>query len=146
MTHLSSILVNNKSGGKVAEAMVLFPQINIIDTVSGQVHSIAVDKNYRKWKSVLDRMIDMSTIEYYVGATSTSDYIFAVYKCHPIGMLNDDTNGSSIHVFDWDGNFLYEIKVPESIGNITFDCRTKFLYCVAKPENRIVRYDLSGLL
>lgn len=146
VTHLSSILVNNGITGEVAEVMAFFPQINIIDTYSENVHSIAVNKDYCRWESVINRMLDMDSKEYYAGATSTSDYIFAAYKGLPLCRLNDPGAGTSIHVFDWADNFLYDIRVSENIDYMTFDSRTKFLYCVAKPENCIVRYDMSGLL
>jgi hypothetical protein len=146
LTHFSGFILNNGITGEVAEVMAFFPQINIIDTYSENVHSIAVNKDYCRWESVINRMLDMDSKEYYAGATSTSDYIFAAYKGLPLCRLNDPGAGTSIHVFDWADNFLYDIRVSENIDYMTFDSRTKFLYCVAKPENCIVRYDMSGLL
>ena len=146
MTHLSSILVNNGKTGQVAEVMLMFPQINFIDTHSEKVYSVAVNKDYRKWQSVLDRMFDAEMVQYYDGATATSDYIFAIYRCLPLGKFNNPDYGSSIHVFDWDGKFLYDVRVAENISYITFDKRSGFLYCITKPEDLVVRYDLGGLL
>ncbi len=146
MTHLSSIFVNNGGSGKVAEVMLMIPQINIIDTDTGQVQCIATDKDYRKWEKILASRFDSNIKEYYCGAASTAEYIFAVYKGVPLSKLNGKGQGSSLHVFDWDGSFLYDIRIAENIDNITYDSRTKNLYAVAKPDNRIVRYDLSGLL
>lgn len=146
-TYLSSILANNGKTGVVAEVMIFFPQINLVDTRSGQVRTIAVSKSYRKWESVMNGMFNMDTEQYYVCASSTSEYIFAVYKGVPLRQLNsEDGHGTSIHVFDWEGNFLYDVKLTENIGNIAMDSRTGYLYCTVMPDNRIVRYNLGELL
>lgn len=145
-THLSSILTNDGNKGKVAEFMVFFPQFNMIDTADGLVQSIAVDMNYRKWKTVLNSKLSPDTIQYYEGVTSTPEYIFATYKDVPLSKLNERGLGTYIHVFDWDGNFIYEISVEENIDNIAYDARTGYLYCHEKDEDRIVRYALSGIL
>ena len=147
LTHLSSILTRNGKSGKVAEIMIFFPQINIFDTDNGTVRSFAVSRAYRNWKSVISRQINLeTTTQYYVNAASGTDYIFAAYKGIPLEQIIKGGSGTSIHVFDWDGNFKYDIKVREDIDCMTFDGRTKKLYCIEKQEGKIIRYDLSGLL
>ena len=146
LTHLSSIMTNDGCSGNVAEFMLLFPQFNIMDTESGQVRSFAVDAAYRKWKTVLNKRIWKDNIEYYTGLTSTQDYIFATYKGVPISSTNAKDQGTSIHIFDWNGHFLYDINVTENIDNMAFDNHTGYLYCHERIEDRIVRYDLSYLL
>lgn len=146
ITHLSSLLTNNGSTAKVAEFMLLFPQFNILDTESGQVLSFAVDKAYRKWESILYRRITMDNIDYYTGAASTRDYIFATYKGVPLRKTYNKGQSTSIHIFDWEGNFLYDINVAENIDELAFDTRTGYLYCNERAEEKIVRYDLSFLL
>lgn len=146
MTYLSSLLANNGETVKVAEVMALFPQINIIDTGTGEIITVAVDRSYRQWENVINRRFDMNTVEYYGGISPTPEYIIATYKGQSLGKLNEKRTGSSIHVFDWNGNFLCKIKVSENIGNIAYDSRTGHLYCNDKSSGRIIRYDLSGIL
>ena len=146
LTHLSSIMTNDGCSGNVAEFMLLFPQFNIMDTESGQVRSFAVDAAYRKWKAVLNKRIWKDNIDYYTGVTSTQDYIFATYKGVPISSTYNKDQGTSIHIFDWNGHFLYDINVTENIDNMAFDNHTGYLYCHERIEDRIVRYDLSYLL
>ena len=146
VTHLSSLLTNNGNTAKVAEFMLLFPQFNIMDTESGQVLTFAVDKAYRKWESILYRRITMDNIDYYTGVTSTRDYIFATYKGVPLSKTYNKGQGTSIHIFDWDGNFLYDIDVAENIDKLAFDRRTGYLYCHERSEDRIIRYDLNRIL
>lgn len=144
LTRLSSIISGN-GDGKVAEAMTFFPQINIMDTETGRVRQIAVDRAYRKWKSVLDSRISLDDIGYYSDITSTSDFIIATYRNRPLGETDGKHGGTSVHVFDWDGDFLYDIRMAEDIGNITYDGRTGYLYCIDMDGN-IIRYDLSELM
>lgn len=146
MTHLSSILTNNRMTGEVAEAMVFLPQLNMFDSGTGRISSVAVDAGYRKWKALLSKMINEDTREYYTGIESSPDYIFAAYKGLPLKKKGEPGIGTSIHIFDWDGNFIYDVKVTEDIGDMAFDNRTKYLYCVDVPGCKIVRYSLDALL
>mgnify|MGYP000697657425 CR=1 FL=1 len=146
VTYLSSVMASNLNNGKVVDAMIFFPQINIFDTENGTLKSVAVNKSYRKWESVINRMIGSDTRQYYVGVSSSQDYIFAAYKDVTLEELMKGIHETSIHVFDWDGNFLYDINVEEDIEDMTFDSRTGYLYCIEKSERKIVRYDLSELL
>lgn len=146
ITYLSCLFAGNGESGEVAELMMFFPIINIIDTEDGTLKSIAVDKSYREWESVTSGMIDKDTRQYYVNAASSRDYILAAYKNTTLEQLIIGGQGTSIHVFDWEGDFLYDIKVNEDIESMTFDDRTKYLYCIEKSERRILRYDLSEVL
>lgn len=146
VTYLSSVMASNWKSGKVAQAMIFFPQINIFDTENGTLKSVAVDKAYSKWESVISTAIGKDTKQYYVGVATSQDYIFAAYKGIQLGQKLKSGHGTSIHVFDWDGNFKYDIEVREDIGCMTFDGRTKKLYCIENREGKIIRYDLAGLL
>lgn len=145
MTYFASQFVERGNKRDVAEIMIFFPQINIIDTESGTIRSIAVDRSYRKWKQVIGSMINMDMLSYYFGATATSEYIIASYRHLPLKSMNESGHGTSFHVFDWEGNFLVDIKVSEDIGNITYDSRRNLLYCL-DVAGRVIRYDLSGIL
>lgn len=146
VTYLSSVMAGNLNNGKVVDAMIFFPQINIFDAENGTLKSVAVDKAYSTWKSVISRAIGTVTKQYYVGAATSQDYIFAAYKDVTLEELMKRVQGTSVHVFDWEGNFLYDIKVEEDIEDMTFDSRTGYLYCIEKSERKIVRYDLSVIL
>ena len=145
LTHLSSRFVSNGNTGGVAEVMISFPQINIIDTESGEMFSIAVDNSYRTWKRVLGKVMNLDMINCYYGASATSEYIIATYRNLPLREMRGTGHGTSVHIFDWTGDFLYDIKVSEDIGNITYDCIHKYLYCL-DMDGGIIRYDLSAIL
>lgn len=145
-TFLSLFLISGYNSGKVAIPMFFSPVICFLDTDSGEMNTVAVDKDYRKWQSVINHGLDMNTVQYYTGATASEKYVFAAYRKLPLGRLHEVGNGSSIHAFDWAGNFKYEIKVKENIEQMTFDSMTKHLYCIEKSEGKIIRYDMNGLL
>ena len=113
VTWFSSFFTANDAG-KLAEIMIFFPQINFCDIESGSMYSVAVNREYRRWKSLSD---------------------IRTGSCH----------GSSIHVFDWDGKFMYDIKVAEDISDMAYDSSAELMYCM-DAESRIIRYDLSGIL
>ena len=145
LIYLSGFLTDDGVSGKVAEAMVFFPQINIFDTKAGLTRSLATSKACRYWKTVVSGMPDMSTVEYYEGIAATEDYIFAAYRGVPLGRLDESGPGSSIHILDWNGDFLYDVRVDENIGDIAFDERTQRLYCIDRLEGGVVVYDLDAL-
>ena len=145
VTWFSSFFTANDAG-KLAEIMIFFPQINFCDIESGSMYSVAVNREYRRWKSFLGRLPDMDTVQYYDGITSTSDYIFAIYKGYSLSDIRTGScHGSSIHMFDWDGKFMYDIKVAEDISDMAYDSSAELMYCM-DAESRIIRYDLSGIL
>lgn len=145
-THLSLFMVSGNASGKVAIPMIFSPVLCMLDTDSGEMYTIAVDKGYRKWESVINRPLDLNTIQYYTGAAASEDYIFAAYRELPLGKLRETGYGSSIHVFDWDGKFIYDIKVKENIEQMTFDNRTKCLYCIEKTKGIVIRYNMNELI
>ncbi len=146
LAYLSTMLLGKSNSGKVAGFMLCLPFLNLFDTQSGEVRSIAVDESYKQWQSVFSEVFSMDTKVYYEGAAASSDYILATYK--GLGLLEAAAEGAgtSIHVFDWDGNFLYDIKVAENINHIAYDAVGKLLYANDKTSSTILRYDLTELL
>ena len=145
LTYFSSIFGDRGNGREVVEVMMFLPQINIIDTESGSIQSVAVDRSYMKWKRIFGSMINMDMMNYYYGATTTPEYIVAAYRHLPLKEIGKPGYGTSIHVFDWDGDFLYDIRVNEDIGQMTYDSIHNRLYCL-DVQGRVIRYDLSEIL
>lgn len=144
MTFMSSYFAVNPSTYAVVQIMQFFPQINIYD--SGRVMSVAVDPAFRNWEAIINRMMGVDTMQYYAGAAVSTENIFALYKGVTLGELMTGNCDSSVHVFDWSGNFICDIKLDSDISCMTFDAKTGFLYCVEKSGSGIIRYDLSAIL
>lgn len=145
MTKLSFLMTVNQETGQVAMPMVCFPQMLLLDTETDDIHSIAVDKAARRWETILNTYFDQNSVQYYSGVASSSKYIFASYWGCSIGKTMAGGHGSKIHVFNWEGDLLYEILVKEDIGPITYDQKSRYLYGVDISTDKIVRYDLSDI-
>ena len=129
--------------GKIVEAMVCLPQVNIYDIKRNSVISIAVEKSYKKWKTLLNRALDASTCQYYMAIAPSSDYIFAVYSGATLAEIYQDGGyNNEIHIFDWGGNFKYRIQIDEHLSRITFDEKQGQLYGIEKETGHIVRYNI----
>lgn len=145
MPHLSSVLVLNGETGMIAEVMLFLPQVNIFDTADSIIRSVAVDKDYRQWRSLTGKMLGPETVQYYVCAAASPDFIFAAYRNAPLADLSKESD-MSIHIFDWSGRFLCEMKVSENIVSMAYDNLNSCLYAIEQTAHHIVRYNLNGLL
>jgi hypothetical protein len=52
---------------------------------------------------------------------------------------------TEIIIFDWEGNFITNIKLDRRVGHIVYDELQKKLFALTFREE-IYEYDLSGLL
>lgn len=147
VTWLSAFLASGGNSGKVAVAMIFFPLVNIFDTAGGHMCAIVTDRKFRSCSPENGGLVDMNSVQYHEGISACSEYIFVTYKGLPLSRLNDAGEASSIHVFDWDGNFICEVRVAENIGDIAYDGRSGRLYCIDKSgKGGVVCYDLGGVL
>ena len=55
-------------------------------------------------------------------------------------------HAAHIHVFDWDGNFLYNFQLNDHIGAIAWDESSGYLYCTDNASGGIIRYDLKEII
>lgn len=142
----------NQRKNTVSMVMTGIPQVNYLDLEKGTVFSVAVDRKYKDWKQILTSATDMNqymeSMQYYNDAASAEDYIFAVYTNRKIADIMNRTQGLPVHVhiFDWNGDFLYDLTVNEDISRIDYDTGRKHLYGLDVNDGRVYRYDLSGIL
>ncbi|MCM1177414.1 MAG: TolB-like 6-bladed beta-propeller domain-containing protein [Bacteroides sp.] len=136
--------------GVIAMLMLSIPQINFLDLETGEIESHAVDKAYRRWKDLInlyDIESVMNSAIYYSWAGSTEDYIIATYRN---GMTHNDmkngAKGTHLHIFNWDGDFLYDISLKETISSPVYDPVRKHLYAIDYADEHIYRYNLCGLI
>ncbi|MCM1502617.1 MAG: TolB-like 6-bladed beta-propeller domain-containing protein [Bacteroidales bacterium] len=144
----NAVAINNERG-IIALMMTYLPQLNILNPMTGDIKSFAVDKAYKDWKRIINissLKAIMNTSMYYTCANSASSHIIAVYRNVSPGNLKDSNKGSHIHIFDWDGEFLYDIELNEMLGATAFDPQRKHLYTNDALTDEIYRYDLSGLI
>lgn len=143
------ILVNDRAG-IVALMMLSLPQINYMEVESGKIHSSAVDVRYKQWKQAIKASAPkqlMAFPQYYNDATSSDNYIMGVYLARSINdLISGKKLNPHIHIFDWEGNFMYDLRVHEPVSNIEYDADSGFLYGLDVSKGQIYRYDLSDML
>lgn len=145
-TQMSEIPTSDGTNGKLAFPMVFFPMLHFLDVESGHWLAIAVDPDWRNWKTLLKEPMSLEKMGYYAGATSSAKYAIALYQKRHLGGNEESGTGSEIHFFDWDGNFSYRIKVVDDLIGLTFDSINSYLYGIERATGKIVRYDLSSIL
>ena len=145
-SQMSEIPTGDGDNGKLAFLMVFFPILHLLDVESGRWRAIAVDPDWRNWKTLLQEQISMDKMEYYAGATSSAEYIIALFQKHRIGRTMEAGARSEIHFFDWSGEFLYRILVEDNLAGLSFDSINSYLYGIERVAGRILRYDLSSIL
>ena len=144
-SELSSSFVVNQKQKKLAIAMCRVPQVNILNLDSGDKVTTAVSPEYMEWNKLINEDMTKSR-DYYSSSTQSSKYFMALYR----GGLTtkeqmDGTKNLHLHVFDWDGNFIYDISLSERLRAIALDESSKTLYGVDTFDN-IYKYDMSGVL
>ena len=83
---------------------------------------------------------------YYMSSAQSSEYFMSLYV-GGVSLMDWIKGGDAphLHIFDWDGNLLFDISLKESLKSITFDGPSKVLYGVDANDN-IYRYDMSELM
>lgn len=132
-------------GSKIVQAMRLVPQINIIDTKTGKITFYRVSKVSRA--SLFDSQWDDGRV-YYNSVQADDNYIYATYwgekqwdaslgtKCPFIHI---------IHVFNWSGELLYEMKTDRVFFRIALDPIRNRLYTSNLDTDEMYYIDLSKL-
>lgn len=140
-----SLDVIKPDGSKVVQAMGNLPQINILDTKTGAVVGCRVRENpgFAFFETSMNKRN-----RYYISVQADDNYIYATYWGKQ--QWGYDRNGklplfNTIHVFDWNGDFICELKTDRSFLRISLDEARNRLY-TADPETEKIYYlDLKEL-
>lgn len=142
ISQLGHSVVLNPSRDKVAMFMLGLPQVGIMDLNTGEVASSAVDKEYKNWRKIISEYNTDSVI-YYSDAEDAGDVILAVYRGISVAETYTPSATAHIHVFDWDGRFLYDFSLNENIRSIVYDRIHQYIYAMDAVNETIYRYDVS---
>ena len=131
-------------GKKLAMAMQIVPQINILDIETGQMNCFrlkdAPELDYMNGRSREDLHI------YYNNIAASSKYIYAVFWGKPLSQLDNTAENSympEVHVFDWDGHFIKRLRLNESVGHICIDEKANLLYAKIYSTDQVLVYSLD---
>ena len=139
--------VMKPDGSKIAQTMTYLPQINILDTNTGDIVGFRM-RNSPDF-SFLETDIDMkSMIRYYNNIHADNNYIYATYWGKEqwrdrIG--NEVPLFNKIHIFDWSGKQLYELITDRSFFRVWVDQVRNRLYSIDINTDEVYYLDLNEL-
>lgn len=119
------------------------------------VHVYSVEDDFAVTLAVGGRMSELAELEQlsqeemqkaYYDSKTFDDFFAALYLGATIDELDSDTfDNPRIHLFDWDGNPVAEIKVPVRALYFDIDIVGKNLYVVEYESEHLLKYDISDL-
>lgn len=129
-------------GAKVVQAMLHLPQLNILDIETGQVIGCRMKgkPDFSIFKE--ERAIDT----YYIRVQADDNYIYAVYWGKEQWERFDIPYVNTIHVFDWNGNFVRAIETDRALDQIWIDPTRNRLYVTSPKVDDVFYLDLDGIL
>ena len=132
-------------GTKLVQAMGYLPQLNIVDTRTGQV--VAYRMKGGPDYSLLQSEVGNLT-KYYLSVQADDKYIYAAYWGKELwrGASGEPMpKFDQIHVLDWEGNLLYKLKTDQSFFIIWLDTVRNRLYTRDWGTDEIYYLDLNEL-
>jgi hypothetical protein len=130
-------------GSKIVQAMSNLPQINIIDTQMGEIIGYRIQKS--PGFSLFET--DMKPLNKYYNSVQVDDnYIYATYwgKEHwTSGDIAPDIR--TIHIYDWEGNQVYELITDRVFFRIYLDTVRNRLYTWDLTTGDAAYLDLNEL-
>ena len=139
---LSSANAVDRDKEKLVMAMCMIPQVNILNLDTGEKKTAAVAEDYRDWRKILDK--DARQRIYYTGITQSSEYVMALYCDARFEDWVKEQYMPHIHIFDWDGNFLYDITLDKKLKAIAYDESGDCMYGI-DINDEIYRYVFQGI-
>lgn len=140
---LSSVDRINPDGNKLVSAMSHLGMIGITDLGSGTTKWFRIAGT--PGVSYLNG--NFSDIDvFYWDVDAYGDNIYALYVDQPFERLLEQRNISSntVHVFDWDGNFVKVLHLSEDVNNIAFDPVNRILYGKRDNDESLWSFPLKG--
>ena len=135
-------------GTKIVQVMRRLPQINILDTSSGEI--VGFRRQNSPDFSLLETCNDTKTLnEYYNCVHADDNFIYATYWgkerwVDRVGVEMPLIN--IIHVFDWSGKLLYELETDRSyFRSIWLDQVRNRLYTIDVNTDEVYYIDLDEL-
>jgi hypothetical protein len=126
---------------KIAMAMEMLSQINILDIETGKLIGVRI-KETPDFKDLASKKDNFSI--YYTDICVDDDYIYSLYA----NVLFDEKNypfvSNEIHVFDWKGTPIRKIILDKELDYIALEPIHKKIYAI-DTKDEIYSYDVSFL-
>lgn len=139
---------NNKT--KIASAMSSFNRIDIFDSEGVLEKSVLEGvefpkddiQNYLEAESSDNRALMI----YYNAIYTTDNYIYALYYGQPKSDYAKKSIETELRIFDWDGNPLCKMKVPDYLLNFCIDEERGLMYGVDYFNGKNLKYDIKKII
>lgn len=141
---LATATAFNSHQMKYASGMKFMDQINIYNIESPHLSFSISTSQKRDNPSEVECKAMPEKMEYYFDLRSTDSYIFGLYANQNRKDWAMENMPATIHVFDWEGNALVELKTQEKIVSFDVDSKNKKLYGLTIDEQLYI-YDLPDL-
>lgn len=124
---------------KIAMFMLLVPQINILDTRTGDMKAIQIadSPGFDDLKGSLDNLK-----QYHNFSDIDDNYIYALRTDKSYTDSKSTANSSIVNVFDWNGNLAHKLYIDNYLDQIQIDSKNKLMYGVKLETEEVFRYQL----
>jgi hypothetical protein len=82
----------------------------------------------------------------FLSVSTTNDHIYTLFSGRSYEKYGSEAlKGNSIIVFDWKGNPIKTLKLPEDVSNFCVNLNGDFLFClVHNPNPKIIKYEIPN--
>lgn len=139
---LGSVDAFKTDGSKIVQFMTHLQQFNILDTKTGETIGYRMNGShdfsiFEEKKKVINTT--------YVRAQADDNYIYALYWGNEPWGIEDIPPINIIHVYDWSGNWLYEIKTDLPVHEMWLDKVRNRLYTTNLNVDDVFYIDLNEI-
>jgi hypothetical protein len=145
-----SSLTMKPDGTRIASAMECFNQVDIFNNEAELI--VSVKDDFSLGESKVHEYLNNEALNYthlrnyYGDLCSNNDFIFALFRDQPYEKYGQEMIAISVRIFDWDGNPLAEVKIPEYLTSIALDEKNGHLIGFSHFEEKLLRYDIKDIL
>jgi len=139
----NSIDAFKPSGSKIAQVMKRLHQLNIIDTETGEVigYRLAGSPDFTIFKKK-NAIINTN----FVRVQADDQYIYASFWGRESWGRFDIPSVNIIHVFDWNGKWLYELITDQPVHEMWLDKVRNRLYTTNVETDEVFYLDLNEII
>lgn len=137
---------------KFASAMVMFNRIDIFDSEGNLENSIIEgedfpEKTLDEYLKAKQENIDKINVKrYYQGSFVSDSYIYCLYYNQLQNEYSKNSIPVEVRIFNWSGEPLCKIKVPDYLQSFTIDEKNGLMYGIALFDEKILIYDIKSIL
>lgn len=138
---------------RLAIPMFSLPQLNLLDIATGERKTVSAvaPEDFPDWKKLANQASSDETRDSNGNLISVTvmpiAYTYKSYSSSDGAILllydpdRDSEKPSVMHLFDWDGNLLYRITVPEYLTKVAISPDSRTIYAIT-DEDEVFRYRL----